>query len=108
MSYSEENGQVDQAHWRLEGLTLFKRKLIGLIHWWLQLAPIRHQHWCEYGPGGFNDARCEHQSGSWMCEGLFCVGQERKNCPGCEKGKPCKYGSGRNFHRCECGLGGHV
>ena len=80
-----------------------RRKLIGLIHWWMQLAPIRHQHWCVV-----KKWECEHEGASWVCDGVFCLGQERKDCPGCEAGKPCRYGSGRNFSKCDCGLGGYV
>ncbi len=80
-----------------------KRKLIALLHWWLQLEPIRHRHWCEH-----NNGNCEHEGSCWFCEGVFCVAKERKNCPGCAKGKPCPrvpldkryYG-----YKCECGLG---
>lgn len=77
-----------------------KRKLIALIHWWIQLEPVRHRHWCE-------NRGCAHTSSCWFCEGVFCVGQDQKNCPRCEMGKNCPpvplekryYG-----YRCECGL----
>jgi hypothetical protein len=102
MSYSEENGQVVRI------MKITKRKLVGLIHWWISLEPVRHQHWCVIDRAVESADRCEHQFSSWVCEGLLCLGQERKNCPGCERGKPCKLGSGKNFMRCECGMGGHV
>jgi len=86
-----------------------KRKLIGLIHWWLQLEPIQHRHWCEIDPKGCG-TRCEHEASCWYCEGIFCINQERKNCPGCENNKPCPpipFAKRSYFTRCECGLGGH-
>jgi hypothetical protein len=72
-----------------EGDRKMKSKLIGLIHWWLQLAPVRHQHWCPV-----NEDRCYHSSVCWYCEGVFCIGQDKKKCAGCVTGNPCKHKTG--------------
>lgn len=83
---------------------MLRRKLVGLIHWWLQLAPVRHSHWCESNSNGMNDGRCEHQTACWYCEGVFCINQERKNCPGCERGQPCNPKLRMPYGPCACGL----
>ena len=33
-------------------MSAVKQKIVGLIHWWIQLTPIRHRHWCEIDPKG--------------------------------------------------------
>lgn len=84
-----------------------KRKLIGLIHWWIELEPKEHRHWCLIGNG--IPERCEHQHSAWHCYGAFCINQERKNCPRCESGSACPpipYSQRSYLSRCECGLGG--
>ena len=71
----------------LETLKAARQKMVGLLHWWLQLAPIRHRHWCPTD----GDPRCYHASICWYCEGAFCVDLERKKCAGCEASNPCKH-----------------
>lgn len=78
-----------------------KRKIIGLIHWWIQLEPVRHRHWCPV------ECDCYHRSIAWDCEGLWCVSQERKACPNCaaKHWRVCKGSCGGYALRCTCGHG---
>lgn len=83
------------------------RRLCGLVQWWMQLAPVRHRHWCPYA-GVKPDDRCYHSSVCWYCDGLLCADQERKACPNCIAGKPdtCQGSCGQGGRRCTCGYGG--
>lgn len=74
----------------IETLKAARNKIIGLVHWWLQLGPIKHRHWCPAN----EENRCYHQSICWYCEDAFCISQERKKCAGCEAGNPCKHKTG--------------
>lgn len=78
-----------------------KRKLIGIIHWWMQLEPIRHRHWCP------NTNDCYHRSVAWYCEGLFCSDVDRKPCPNCVENKfrICRGTMGASAIKCTCGHG---
>ncbi len=77
-----------------------KKRLLGLIQWWMQLEPIEHRHWC------LNRA-CYHSSIAWRCEGALCAHLEKKDCPNCKAGKPktCKGTFGPGAARCTCGWG---
>ena len=58
-------------------------KLKALLQWFVLLEREEHRHWCTM-PNGFNDSSCEHMTGAWMCNGIWCAKIERKDCPQCE------------------------